>query len=90
MQRAGIESILGLLVEGRHLHLDPCIPTFWPGFTMTLRYGSASYEITVENPDGVASGVVWAMCDGNIITERPLRLPLVDDGGRHAVQVKLG
>ena len=30
MQRAGIESILGLTIRGAALHLDPCIPKTWP------------------------------------------------------------
>ena len=30
MQRAGIESILGLRLQGAVLHLDPCIPKAWP------------------------------------------------------------
>ena len=33
MQRAGVESILGLRLRGDALELDPCIPKSWPGFT---------------------------------------------------------
>ena len=50
MQRAGVESILGLRVRGDVLELDPCIPKDWPRFEMTLRHRSARYEIVVENP----------------------------------------
>ena len=39
---------------------------------MTLRYGSARYEIVVENPDGVNRGVSFAEMDGMEIAERPL------------------
>jgi cyclic beta-1,2-glucan synthetase len=90
MQQAGIESILGLRMRGEFLHLDPCIPTAWPGFEMMLRYRSARYEIKVENPDGVSRGVRSAELDGVTIDERPLRLPLLDDGGLHRVQLRLG
>jgi cyclic beta-1,2-glucan synthetase len=48
MQRAGVESILGVRIEGEYLHLDPCIPKSWSGFEMTLRYRTARYEITVQ------------------------------------------
>ena len=88
MQRAGVESILGLRMQGRLLRLDPCIPKSWPRFEMTLRYGSARYEIVVENPDGVGRGVASAQLDGKVIAERPLRLPLLDDGTTHRVPAR--
>jgi len=90
MQRAGVESILGLLIEGEHFRLDPCIPTAWPGFEITFCHGSARYEITVTNPDGVCRGVVAASWDGKEITELPLRLPLLNDGAIHRLEVRLG
>jgi cyclic beta-1,2-glucan synthetase len=90
MQRAGVESILGLLIEGEHFRLDPCIPTTWPGFEITFRHGSARYEITVTNPDGVCRGVVAASLDGKGITELPLRLPLLNDGAIHRLEVRIG
>ncbi len=90
MQRAGVESILGLRLQGEILHLDPCIPKAWPGFEMTLRHRSARYEIVVENPDGVGRGIAFAAVDEKSIMERPLRLRLADDGTTHRLQVRLG
>src|SRR4029434_4814584 len=90
MQRAGIESILGERMQGEFLHLDPCIPKNWPGFEMTVRYRTARYEISVENPNGVSGGVLSATLDGAAITQRPLRLPLLDDARVHHIQVTLG
>jgi cyclic beta-1,2-glucan synthetase len=90
MQRAGIESILGLRLQGESLYLDPCIPKAWPGFEMSARYRSARYEIVVQNPDGAGRGIEYAELDGTAITERPLCLPLSDDGATHHVQVRLG
>ena len=90
MQRAGAESILGLRLHGASLHLDPCIPKAWPGFEATLRHGSASYEIRVENPDGVCRGIASADLDGTVITVRPLRIALADDGVTHHLRVRLG
>jgi cyclic beta-1,2-glucan synthetase len=34
MQRAGLESILGLQYEGSSLQIDPCILNSWSGFEM--------------------------------------------------------
>ncbi|SEE70310.1 cyclic beta-1,2-glucan synthetase [Rhizobiales bacterium GAS188] len=90
MQRAGIESILGLHIDAGFLRLDPCISKAWRSFEMTLRHGSARYEILVENPDGVSRGVLCVELDGTAITERPWRVALLDDGGIHRVRVRLG
>jgi cyclic beta-1,2-glucan synthetase len=90
MQRAGIESILGLRVEGDVMHLDPCIPKTWPGFKMTVRFRSANYEVLVENPDGVSQGIVAATVDGESAGERPLRFNMLDDGVTHHVRARLG
>jgi cyclic beta-1,2-glucan synthetase len=90
LQRAGIESILGLSIQGEFLRLDPCIPKDWPRFEMTVRHRTARYEIRVENPNGVARGVLSATLDGAVVTQRPLRVPLLDDHMTHHVQVTLG
>ena len=90
MYRAGIENIIGLQVQAGHLRLDPCVPKAWPSFRVTLRYRSSRYEILVENPDGVSSGIVSALVDGIAMTHCPLCMPLVDDGASHRVLVRLG
>jgi len=90
MQRAGVESILGLRMQGEFLLLDPCIPKDWPSFEMTVRYRTARYEIRVENPNGVARGILSATLDGAAVAGRPLRLPLLDDARVHHIQVTLG
>ena len=89
MQRAGIESILGMRIEGALLHLDPCIPKSWPGFEMTLRYRSAWYKITLENPAGVNRGIASLTLDGITHTQRPVCLMLHDDGLTHQIQVRM-
>jgi cyclic beta-1,2-glucan synthetase len=90
MQRAGLESILGLRIRGAFLYLDPCIPKSWPTFEITVRRRSARYEIIVDNPDGVSRGVRFAEMDGVEITDRPLRLRMVDVGAVHRVHVMMG
>ena len=57
MYQAGVEWILGFRLRGTTLLLDPCIPRAWPGYEIDFRYHSASYEIVVENPQGVSRGV---------------------------------
>ncbi|HSD42064.1 MAG TPA: glucoamylase family protein [Burkholderiales bacterium] len=90
LYRAGIEAILGFRLEGAVLSLAPCIPKAWPRFEIVFTYRSARYEIAVENPDGVCSGVARAEWDGETLPEGPTRVPLVDDGQVHTVRVILG
>jgi cyclic beta-1,2-glucan synthetase len=90
MQRAGVESILGLRIEDGTLHLDPCIPKTWPRFEATVRHRSARYDICVENPAGVSRGVADALLDDTLLAKRPLSLRLKDDGAIHQLMVRLG
>ena len=90
MQRAGIENILGLKVLSGSLHLDPCIPKAWPGFSISLKHKSARYEIKVTNPIAVSQGIVAATLDGIPVAGRPLIIGLSDDGDTHHVEVTLG
>ncbi|MEO5375301.1 MAG: glycosyl transferase, partial [Alphaproteobacteria bacterium] len=90
MQRAGVESILGLRLRGDLLYFNPCIPGSWAGFEISLRYRTARYEILVENPDRVGRGIAFAAVDDRTIAERPLCLRLADDGATHRLLVRLG
>ena len=90
MQRAGVENILGLCLEGGTLHLNPCIPKTWPGFTMTVRFRSAQYEIVVDNSDHFGRGLAAATVGGAAVAEESLSLKLLDDGATHHVLVLLG
>jgi len=90
MQRAGVESILGLRIIGASLHFDPCIPKDWPAFGITLQYRTSRYDIDVENPSGVSHGVALAELDGAALQLRPAGIPLVDDGAVHRLRIVLG
>jgi cyclic beta-1,2-glucan synthetase len=90
MQRAGVESILGVRIRGAFLYFDPRIPKSWPSFEIAVRRQSTRYEITVANPDSVSRGICFAEMDGVEITDRPLRLRIADDGAVHRVLVTLG
>jgi cyclic beta-1,2-glucan synthetase len=90
MHRVGLERILGFRVQGKVLILDPCIPRGWPRFEITYRYGASCYEIAMGNPQGVNRGVAKVELDGKALPQGPARIPLVDDGATHRVQVTLG
>jgi cyclic beta-1,2-glucan synthetase len=90
MQRAGLESILGLSIENGVLRLAPCIPRAWLGFEMTVRFGGARYRIVVDNPQGEQRGAGAATLDGVEIAVLPLAVTLKDDGAIHRLHVRLG
>ena len=91
MYRAGLERILGFRVRGAQLLLSPCIPKKWPRFEIMFRYGSARYEILIENPLGVSRGISLAELNGKSLPSgSPTRIPLVDDGNTHRVRLVLG
>jgi cyclic beta-1,2-glucan synthetase len=90
LYRAGIESILGLKRQGDWLLIAPCIPKTWPRFEMTYRYETSHYEITVENPRSVCSGVAAITVDGAVLRRRPVRIALRNDGVIHRVVITLG
>ncbi len=87
MYQAAIEAFLGLRLHGRTFSVDPCIPTRWPGYTLTWRRGRTSYEITVLNPNHATRGVVSAEIDNEPCD--PAAIPIVDDGTTHHVVVTM-
>jgi cyclic beta-1,2-glucan synthetase len=90
MYRAGIEWILGFRLRGSVLHLDPCIRSAWRNFQIAFRYHSSCYDIVVENPQGVARGVVSVELDGRALPVGSMHIQLSDDGATHHVRVVLG
>ena len=88
MYRAGLESILGLRRRGASFEIDPCIPTSWPACSIAWRFGGTHYQIEIRNPERCCRGVARAVLDGKPVASR--NVPLVDDGGRHVLQVVLG
>jgi cyclic beta-1,2-glucan synthetase len=96
--RAGIEAVLGFQRRDGRLEIDPCIRPGWPGFALTHRHRGAdgvvtTYDITVDNPDGVEKGVQAITVDEVAEAFEPGQVPglrVRDDGGRHAVRVRMG
>jgi cyclic beta-1,2-glucan synthetase len=88
MYRAGLEFILGFQLRGERLRVEPCIPRSWRGYEINYRFGSARYQIKVENPHGLSRGVARVEVDGE--QQATADIPLRDDGAGHTVRVVLG
>ena len=88
MYRAALESILGFRLQGDYLSLEPCIPRTWSGFRISYRRNKTNYEMSVENPSGVSSGVMSIELDGESLEVNSI--PLSDDQQTHKVRIVLG
>ena len=72
--------------EGKTLVIEPCIPRAWKGFELSFKYRSARYEIVVENPHGVSSGIGRMELDGERLATGAARFNLNDDGVVHRIR----
>jgi cellobiose phosphorylase len=82
MYRLIVESLLGLRLEVDKLHITPCLPVHWSGYTVHYRYRETVYHITVVQH---ASGGI--MLDGVELEGQVI--PLLDDHLEHTVMVKV-
>jgi cyclic beta-1,2-glucan synthetase len=89
--RVALNYMLGMRIVAENgsqsLVIDPCIPKHWPGFTLTYRHASATYNVQVANPRGVNRGIARVELDGTVL--EGTQVPLVDDGKTHEVVVTL-
>ena len=84
MYRLIVESLLGLRLEIDKLHVEPCLPADWEGFTVHYRYRETIYHIkVVQRHAGEDKRIVTV--DGVVQQDR--FISLVDDRSEHAVEV---
>ena len=91
--RVALESILGLRFEENAITLQPAISSDWKEFEirLTLDDETTSYQIRVENPDGLEKGVLHGNIDGKkkrSVAEK-MTIPIKKDGLQHKVDLVL-
>jgi cyclic beta-1,2-glucan synthetase len=86
MYRLIVESLLGLRLEVDRLHVAPCLPTDWKGFTLHYRYRETLYHIRVLQ-DSAGNGETSVFVDG--AEQHDKAIPLVNDRQEHSVEVKI-
>ncbi|WP_028023917.1 GH36-type glycosyl hydrolase domain-containing protein [Enterovibrio calviensis] len=79
--------ILGVQVGFDGLSVNPCIPTEWPGFEVNREWRGATYQIKVENPNGVSKGVKTITLNGEEVTGA---IPAQAEGSVNVVSVVMG
>ncbi|HEX7027597.1 MAG TPA: glycosyl transferase [Gammaproteobacteria bacterium] len=82
------QYILGIRPDYDALIVDPCIPSQWDGFRISRMFRDVTYHIEILNPDHVSKGVKSITLDGGTISGN--RLPILDAGSEHKVQVVMG
>jgi N,N'-diacetylchitobiose phosphorylase len=59
--------ILGIRPSYKGLEIDPCIPSDWKAFDVIRKWRGATYNIKVQNPDGIEKGVKSISLNGKDI-----------------------
>lgn len=80
------EAICGVQPVFEGLKIDPCIPPEWPRIQVSRRFRGATYEIAIENPQGLSGGVKEMEIDGKKILGN-VASPLA--AGKHVVKIVL-
>jgi len=86
MYRLIVESLLGLRLEVDKLHVAPCLPADWKGFTLHYRYRETLYHISVLQ-DSAWTGETSVIVDG--VEQQHEAVSLVDDRQEHSVEVRM-
>jgi len=81
------EHMLGVRPEIAGLRVDPCLPSAWTTCKMTRDYRGATYEITIEKPEGLCRGPVTLTLDGEPLPDN--LIPPQGDGKVHPVRAVL-
>ena len=91
MYRLVLESLLGLRLEttmqGAFLHVEPCLPADWAGYTVDYRFRDTLYKLHITQGE-LAGAAAQVVLDGAPQTGH--RVPLVNDGQPHHAQVRPG
>jgi cellobiose phosphorylase len=87
LYQAAVHHILGISLKRGVLSVNPSIPAQWREWSVTLSR-PRPVTITFYNPNGVESGVKEIRVNGDVISERAIKLETYS--GEIAIQVFLG
>ena len=72
--KAGIENILGLIIENKNIKFNPCIPKEWKEYKIKYKYKGSIYNITIKNPEGKSTGIKKVLLNGKEVEEKVVML----------------
>ena len=80
-------SLLGLVREGDHLRLVPCVPPSWTSFSIDYRFKETVYHITFNQTHSEKAGLSVFLDE---IEQPDGRILLADDHAGHRVEARIG
>ncbi|TLS48684.1 glycosyl transferase family 36 [Paenibacillus antri] len=89
MYQIGLEWILGLRRRADRLYIDPCLPSDWPGYSATYRFGGTRYAIAVRRPDASGAAPRLRIDGADVDRADAAYVELRDDGAEHLVEVTI-
>jgi cyclic beta-1,2-glucan synthetase len=87
MYRIWLEEVLGFTLRGNKLTFNCNIPKDWTKIKLNYRHKSTPYEIVIDNPSQLETGVSIVKLDGKILDSREIKLQ--DDRKQHYVEITL-
>lgn len=87
LYQAGIESILGLRIEGNKLYIDPNISPMWKEYSIRYRYYSSIYNIKIKNLDEKTNGIRRIKINGKEQNEGVIQLD--GNGGNYEIEAEM-
>jgi cellobiose phosphorylase len=85
MYRLVVEELLGLRVTGEFLHIEPVVPAGWTSYQLHYRHRETDYHLEIF-PAAGSTSLGQVSVDGLACVDH--RVPLIDDGIDHHVQVR--
>ena len=80
------QFILGIKPTYEGLEINPCIPSAWKEYRVKRKFRGSTYDIIIQNPNGVCKGVHSMLVDGKAIANNVVKHQL----GHHQILVTLG
>lgn len=80
------QFILGIKPTYEGLEINPCIPSVWKEYRVKRKFRGSTYDITIQNPNGVCKGVHSMLVDGKAIANNVVK----HQPGHHQILVTLG
>ncbi|QKX18284.1 GH36-type glycosyl hydrolase domain-containing protein [Microbulbifer sp. YPW1] len=85
LYRGAMEVLLGAkILNGDRLAIEPCLPTSWQTYKLSLAFKRSRYDVEVVNCGGSPREIAELTLNGERVGET--YLPLKDDGQHHTVR----
>ena len=87
-EKAGLENILGLIIENGYLRINPCISSKWEEYSIRYLNGASIYNIHVKNPNSKCTGENQKFyLNGEEIKEKKVKIE--DNGSINEIEIIL-